>query len=219
MALANYNPCLGIIFCIPYESLKMKNFNIKENEIEFKYYANNISVEDFNNFSRKLNPEKYVEVYSWDHYYKSTNPDAKIEFLRFRNSTKPELTFKIKREEKNNNQRIEVDLPLDPNMNSQELKEYVDLFTKHLGFEWNFSLFKYCHIYYYNKIDTTYYITYDEEMKEKGRFCEVEARKDCNFENKEEAEKLVLDFEQKLSAFGITPQNRMRKSQWELNKR
>jgi hypothetical protein len=83
----------------------------------------------------------------------------------------------------------------------------------------NFRIFKYCSIFFYEKIDTVYYVTYNEEMKETGRFLEIERRKDVPCESEAEAWELVKGFEQKFAIFGITPQHRMKKSQWERNRR
>ncbi len=88
-----------------------------------------------------------------------------------------------------------------------------------MGFEENFKLYKVCFIYFYEKVDIVYYISYNEDMDEVGRYIEVEARKDVDFDTPEEAWDEVKKFEQNLIALGITPQNRMKKSQWEINRK
>ena len=201
----------------------MEQFNIKATELEFKYDVDSdnlkVSLLKFDEFARGLNPEKYVEVASWDSYYSGTDIKLPFEFMRFRQGAKPELTIKRKLDENNNNNRIEIDLPLSENASKDDLKELVELWCQQFGFSENFRLFKYCSIYFYEKVDLVYYIAYNEEMKETGRFIEVEARKDAQFNSPEEAWELVKNLEQKLSIFGITPQHRTRLSQWERNKR
>jgi len=194
-------------------------FNPKKMEVEFKYDASDVSLAEFNTFSRSLNPVKVIEAYSWDHYYAATDPNAKVEFLRFRKSTFPQLTLKVKLDEKNNNQRIEVDLPLDGRMSDLELQEYVDLFCEQMGFKLNFSIFKYCSIFFYEKYDTVHYTVFNENMKETGRFMEIEARKDYPFQSLEEANQVVREVEQSLSPLGISPQKRQRLSMWERFRR
>lgn len=200
---------------------KQEAFNIKDKELELKYSADGVNMDKFDEFSRSMNPERTLEIASWDVYFASPTDSSKLpfEFMRLRLGKRPELTIKIKTDEKNNNNRIEVDVPLDPNISQEELVETVKMFTRQFGFVENFRIFKYCKIYFYEKIDTVYYVVYNEAMKEKGRFIEIEARKDVKFDSSDEAWNLIKDYEQRLSQFGITPQSRMRRSQWELWKK
>lgn len=199
-------------------------FDILVTEIETKYNADNFSLIKFNEFAQSLLPLSHIEVSSWDTYYspKATgnvvNPERALpfEFLRFREGGRPELTTKVQLNDKNNNQRIEIDLPLSPNTTKEELKRLVDSFCGLMGFEQNFRIFKYCSIFFYQKLDIVYYIVYDENLQEKGRFLEIEARKDAIFKDADEAWGMVLEMEQKLSALGITPQHRIKKSQWQM---
>ena len=197
----------------------MENFDITITELEFKYLANDIKMKEFNKFATELNPEQRVEVSSWDIYYKSTGLALPFEFMRYRQGPKPELTIKIKANEKNNNARTEIDIPLNPGIPDQEVEHIVSSFCEQFGFKEEFRIFKFCSIFFYEKTDMVYYVTFNEEMKELDRFIEVEARKDRKFDSAEQAWALVHELEQKLSVFGITPKNRMKKSQWELNKR
>ena|ERR1700677_3038384 len=199
----------------------MEDFDIKVRELELKYSKDDVKLTEFNKFAWDLIPVKYLEVSSWDHYYGylGKDKDNQVEFIRYRDGVKPELTIKMKTDEKNNNDRVEVDVPLEPNMNHEDRKHFVEEFCKSLNFELNFSRYKYCSIFFYEKVDIVYYITFDPEMKEKGRFLEIEARKDYPFASKEDAWKEVEEMEKKFSVFGITPQHRMKKSQWQLGKK
>lgn len=186
-----------------------EQFQMETTELEFKYDGEDIKMEDFVKFANSMSPEKRVEVSSWDFYYSGTG--MPFEFLRFRNGPNPELTTKIKTEDKNNNNRIEIDIPLRFGVTEWLVRQFVNL----LGFKENFRIHKYCDIYWYEKLDIVYYIIYNKDMKEIGRRVEIEARKDYAFKSAEEALAEVKGMEQKMSEIGITPQKRMKKSMWE----
>lgn len=200
----------------------MENFNIKVREIEFKYDADKAGVKltKFDQFAKTLNPQFRVEVGSWDIYFSPTKDmGLPFEFMRLRMGSKPQLTIKVKTSATNNNDRIEVDLPIDNTTPQEEIEEIGAAFCAQFGFVENFRIFKYCSIYFYEKTDFVYYIVYNEEMKETGRFIEVEARKDVKFDTVEEATEAVKKLEAELSVFGITPQNRTKLSQWERGRK
>ena len=189
---------------------KTEAFNIELTELEFKYNADEMKLGDFTKFAESLKPEKKLEVASWDHYY-SGPTNLPFEFMRFRNGPSPEITIKIKHGDKNNNNRFELDLPLRLNVSDWMVKTFVELF----GFKENFRVYKYCSIYWYEKLDIVYYIIYNKDMVEQGRRVEIEARKDYPFQSEEEALTEVKAMEQRMSEIGLTPQNRMKKSMWE----
>jgi adenylate cyclase class IV len=188
-----------------------EKFNIELTELEFKYSADDIKLGTFTKFAESMNPQKRLEVASWDYYY-SAPSTLPFEFVRFRNGPSPELTIKMKNNEKNNNNRFELDLPLRKKISDWMVKTFVEL----LGFKENFRVYKYCDIYWYEKLDIVYYVIYNKDMVEVGRRVEIEARKDYpHWKNAEEALEEVKLMEQKMSEIGITPQNRMKKSMWE----
>lgn len=188
----------------------MENFEIEITELELKYKADDIKLADFVKFANSLDPVRRVEVASWDVYYSGEN--MPFEFLRFRSGSTPELTIKIKMDDKNNNNRVEVDLPLSPSITEWIVSKFVGLF----GFKENFRVYKYCDIYWYDKLDIVFYVVYDINKTEKGRFIEIEARKDAKFANKEEAWALIKEMETKMSVLGISSANRMKRSLWEM---
>ena len=155
---------------------------------------------------------KSKEASSFDYYY--TLPDNPDMFQRYRESDNPELTKKRKVKDSNNWTRIEVDLPLDPERISRKLVErYVGLD----GYVENFAVFKTCFIYWFDFCNIVYYTVYDKEMKEQGRFLEIECNKDKVKEiGEEESLKKLEELEQKLEPLGITYKNRMKKSLFEL---
>lgn len=192
-------------------------------ELEYKYRADEVAFGRFKKLMDKLAISKFIEASSWDYYYKSPIQDG---FLRFRDSReKPELTRKLKTKDNNNYQRIEWDVPLDP---KKVTNTTISGFAETLGFKENFRIFKNCFVYFLDDVNYVYYIVYDEHLKEAGRFVEVEVNKDrVNFLNSQDnifgggwsAEKTLKEAETALESIGITPQNRMKKSLFELFER
>jgi adenylate cyclase class IV len=187
-----------------------ETFEVEISELELKYSANDIKMSDFVTFAKSLNPIKELEVASWDYYY--SGEGLPFEFIRFRNGTDPEITIKIKTTDKNNNNRIEIELPLNSKVSEWRVAKFVGLF----GFKENFRIYKHCMIFWYDKLDIVYYTVFNQNMEEIGRYCEVERDKSVKGGTREEAWTLIKEMEQKMSVLGIVPQNRMRRSLWEL---
>lgn len=181
-------------------------------ELEFKYKADQVKLTDFVNLMVEVGFKIRKDVSSWDHYY--THLDAKEEFIRFRNSDNPELTIKRKVKTTNNWERVEVDLPLDK---SKVKKSIIDKWVGLEGYQNNFTIYKSCFIFWQDLINMVYYVVYDENMTEKGRFIEIEV-------NKEKVSDIGIgpafdqlkEMEKKLTTLGINPQNRLKKSLFEM---
>src|SRR5690606_17444312 len=105
-------------------------------------------------------------------------------------------------------------LPLDPKRITE------DKVTFHVGLDGyvkNFKIYKTCFIYWFDNTNAVYYIVYDEEMKERGRFIEVEINKDKvpelgidqSFEELKQKEQVLLKL-------GVSTKNRLKKSLFEL---
>jgi adenylate cyclase class IV len=181
-------------------------------ELEFKYKADAVSLVSFVNLMNEVGYKVRKDVSSWDHYY--THADTKEEFLRFRDSDRPELTIKRKVKSTNNWERVEIDLPLDP---TRVNKKTVDSWTSLEGYANNFTIYKSCFIFWQDLINMVYYVVYDEDMKEKGRFIEIEVNKDkVQGIGIETAFQQLKEMEKKLTALGINPQNRLKKSLFEI---
>jgi adenylate cyclase class IV len=179
-------------------------------EIETKYYANNIGMDDFVKLVQPLNPE-WVMVSSYDDYFTNSSD----EFVRYRyHDTMGELTIKRKTQDTNNLNRVEVNLPTQ-GKNSKTVEAFVDL----LGYKLNFSIFKTCKIAFLQKVVLVYYVVYDENLNEKQRFIEVEANEKYEWTSEQEAWDEVLKYEKMLEPLGITPKHRLRKSLFELFKK
>lgn len=182
------------------------------NELEFKYKADDISLQDFQKLMNTLAVTHKKDVSSWDHYFTNTAED---EFLRYRESTEPELTIKRKLNKNNNWERIEVDLPINPKkVNMPTMTKFVSL----LGYNNKKSIYKTCFITWLEYINFVYYIVYDADMKEKGRFIEVEFNKDkLDSTLMDKGIEYHLKYGQEvLAKLGLTPQNRLKKSLFEI---
>jgi len=183
-------------------------------ELEFKFKADDIKLTDFQNLIKNIKYNRFIERSSWDVYY--VKDENKEEFQRFRKDlTSPELTKKAKTKDTNNWRRVESDLPLDPKRISEDKVAF------HVGLDGyteNFRIFKSCFIYFLDLVNYVYYTVYNENMKEVGRFIEVEINKDKILElgGEEKAFEVLKEYEQKLSVLGISPQNRLKKSLFEM---
>jgi hypothetical protein len=188
--------------------------NNQYKEIEYKYIADNISLSSFTDLMEKLKQKyqfnKYLQASSFDTYY--VKEDNQDEFQRFRNDGKtPELTKKKKTKTSNNWERIESDLPLDP---ARVTEETVTFHVGLDGYKENFKIFKVCFIYFYETVNYVWYIVYDKNMKEVGRFLEVELNKDKVSGTSTDAT-ILKEHEENLLELGIGSQNRTKLSLFE----
>jgi adenylate cyclase class IV len=179
-------------------------------EIETKYDGSGISMKSFTDFVEALKPDKELFCSSYDDYYVNST-----DFVRYRYSKKDggraELTIKKKTSDKNNNARIEVNIPTQDN-NTKGVSAFMDL----LGYKYNFGIYKTCQIYWLDRVVVVYYVVYDKELKELRRFIEIEADEDCTWTSEEEAWAQVVKYETMFEPLGITHKNRLKKSMFEM---
>lgn len=192
-----------------------KAFDIELNELELKYRADDVSLSEFCSLMDSMQPERKLEVASWDVYYAGNKFGLPFQFIRHRKGDTPELTIKIRNSDKNNQDRFELDLKLEKSLPEKIVSKFIKL----IGFEENFRIYKDCTIYWLPKVDLVYYIVYDKNKKEKARFIEIEARKDVHFDTQEDAWALVKEIESKLAPLGIAPQSRLKRSLWDMFKK
>lgn len=180
-------------------------------EIEFKFDANDISIKQFCSVVEKLNPQKHIIVSSHDDYFVNNEDN----FIRYRhNNENQELTIKRKLSNYNNNERVEVNLPIV----SPDFKT-VEAFANLLGYYHNFSIYKVCNIYWVDNVVLCYYLVYDEDMNELNRFIEIEANEEMEFKNRYAALSAIKQFEEKFKSLGINSKRRLKRSLFELYKR
>lgn len=179
-------------------------------ELEYKYRADDIYLSEFVELMQTLPVIDKKDVSSWDHYYVNGVED---EFIRFRESTDPELTIKRKVKSTNNWERVEVDLPIDVQRSKPStISKFVEL----LGYPNKKSIYKTCFIYWLDYINFVYYIVYDADMNEKGRFIEVEFNKSKLIDHKDKIEDQLKYGQNILINLELGPQNRLRKSLYEM---
>lgn len=180
-------------------------------EIEVKFRADDIDRMAFKDLVRKLNPKEFLYIESTDTYFIREGDD----FLRYRASAentkdkRSELTFKKKHSENDNIIRTEVNLRVDPNK-----PELVTEFVEGLGYTYNFSIVKFCDIYYMSDVNLVYYTIKDDNGKY-ASFIEIEVI-EGSVQTEEEGWEVMRKYEKLFEPFGITPQNRLRKSLFEM---
>ena len=199
----------------------MQSSEIDIQELEYKYKADEVKIKDFRALMEKLGFNVRLDVSSWDIYYLDGKDNDK--FLRFRNGSNPELTRKQKTNKNNNWERIEVDLPLDLNRVSEDL---VTKFVEMGGYKENFRIYRTCFIYWMDEVNYVYYIVYNEDQREIGRFIEVEVNKDVATKLKnpmwdsstetEERYNPLDNAAKELESIGLTHRNRMKRSLFEI---
>lgn len=183
---------------------------MKHLEVEFKYLADNIRLNDFHTFCKSKNANLYRATYGFDHFYADPKDDSR--FFRIREDDRgKELTFKKKLTEGNNFVRQELNVGVTKSTDEAVLHELLAA----IGYKYNTTLNKQSFIYIYDWYVLAYYICYDANMNELGRFLEVEAREDITWESKEHAIQCITDIENEMKQIGLSASNRTKKSLFE----
>ena len=185
---------------------------MKFKEIETKYSAVDIKLEDFKSLCKSLKPLKEKKVSSYDYYYTK----SRKEFIRYRAGVRPELTVKKKTSDRNNYVRVEINLPLGSSLTATHTLETVEAFCAALGFNHNFTIYKTCQIYDYEAYNLVYYVVYDRKRKELARFIEIEMSEEYPWRTKTDAWSSLLKIEKKLKILGITNRHRISRSLYEM---
>jgi adenylate cyclase class IV len=181
-------------------------------EIELKYDAVNIGMGRFVDLvETNFVVRKKMMVSSYDDYFVDLNDN----FIRYRHHDgRGELTIKRKTTDKNNNERIEVNL----STAGDNLKT-VTAFVNLLNYQYNFGVYKTCKIYWVDKVVLVYYVVYDKELRELRRFIEIEADEDLQWSSEQEAWNEVIVYEKMMESLGISSKNRLKKSLFEIFKK
>lgn len=186
---------------------------MKYKEIEFKYYADDISLTSFSAFCKAREPKKFLHASGYDHFYENeTNAGA---FCRHRSGPDMnELTFKRKTSDNNNFVRTERNISLNRTMSQEDIEGLCAEF----GYKYNTSIFKNCFIYKYDWYTLVYYICYNKDMNELGRFFEIEMAEDAQWGGEKDAWNELVVMEKLCKPLGVLPQSRIKKSLFELYK-
>ena len=181
-------------------------------EIEFKYNAEDIKLNDFMNLCERKNPVgQMVSVSGTDHFY--ANDQLPNSFFRVRDSDGfKEFTYKRKTEESNNFVRVEYNFDMGFLTKTSTLEAFMGEFA----YEYKFKLFKISHIFTFETYKAAYYICYDEDSKELGRFIEIEMKEDYEWASKEEAWGCLIMLEKSFKTLGIKPAHRIKESLFEI---
>lgn len=181
-------------------------------EVEFKYRADEISLTQFTDFCKGRAPDRFVMASGWDYFYDSETLEG---FCRHRvGPDMNQLTFKRKLTAANNYVRTEHNLDLAPGMSVAA----VSALCQEFGYKHNVTLYKNCFIYGYDWYTLVYYLVYDREMKELGRFLEIEMREDYTWNTEQDAWDALVVMEKLCKPLGISPQSRVKRSLFEMFK-
>lgn len=217
---------------------------MKYKEIEFKYRADKLGLLQVKKIFEEFPYKKVLEVGSWDYYY--TTDESPKKFIRDRGgegASKRELTSKEQTDKSNNVDRTEINLTKKSDIETYNaflkmvglergslLKEpsnaaielTIDLDkvmedAKGKGYGLNFAIYKQCWIYWLkNNVVIVYYVVFDEDFKEKGRFLEIEADPEEEWESEEVALKAIKEVEKKFESLGVTSNHRLDRSLYQL---
>lgn len=186
----------------------------RHTEFETKYRLEGDKVFEFKQLVESIGePYDFVYVQGPDWYY--TKSDGS--FLRYRKaendkSNRAELTMKAKPEGAGHNViRKEVNLRVDKNKFCT-----VEEFAKMLGYDFNFKIWKMCHIYKFKDATLVFYTVRDDNGI-MTHFVEIELDED-NIHNltENEAWDIIRKYERILSPLGITHRHRLNKSLFEM---
>lgn len=183
---------------------------MKYREVEFKYDARQISMEDFTQFCQDRMPQKFVNASGYDHFYAKVNEPGS--FCRHRvGADSNQLTFKRKTDPANSYIRTEHNIDLDGTSEDQ-----VKALCQEFGYEYTKSIFKNCFIYRYDYYILVYYICYDAGMQELGRFVEIEMREDYAWESQDAAWNALVTMERLIKTLGVSKDKRIAESLFEM---
>lgn len=179
-------------------------------EIEFKYRANALTLQAFTDFCKELSPAKHTMAAGYDYFYENKSKPGCF----WRHRVGPDFnqwTFKRKTNDANNYIRTEHNVDLLPSVSVDRISAV----CADLGYEFNTSIYKSVFIYYYDRHNFVYYVCYDKDMTELGRFMEIEMSEEHPWESEEHARSELLALEHKARVLGISAQARMKKSLFE----
>lgn len=184
---------------------------MKHKEVEFKYRADHIPLTHFEALCKALDSTNNFNVSGYDHFF--SHSEHQDRFCRLRvGPDRNELTFKRQTTNKNNYIRTEHNILLNPQVRQEQVEALVEEF----GYEYNASIFKSAWIFKFAKHVCSYYTVYNANLKELGRFIEIEMAEDYPWKNEEEAMEALISVEAQLKPLDISPQARIKRSLFEM---
>jgi hypothetical protein len=190
-------------------------------ELESKYYASLDQLILFKRIASKIS-KSFVYIEGPDTYFVKPGTDN---FKRYRKATygdtRAEITTKLKTKSGNNLHRIEKNLRVDNNESSLVISTIEDD-----GYKYNFTIIKYCHIYFTEDANLVFYTVIDETSDARGRnsepesFIEIEVKEDIlHSMSEEEAMNIIKKYEEAFKDLGINSNKRLKLSLYERYKR
>jgi adenylate cyclase class IV len=180
-------------------------------EFETKYRTEKLLEDKFKSIVSEMDYKNFVYAEGPDHYY--TKPDGS--FLRYRKAVtekRSEVTLKEKPTGATSNiSRKEINWRVDGNS-----KEAIHQGALMMGFTFNFSIWKTCHIYNFKDATLVFYSVKDDNDKY-DYFIEIELNeKTIHTLTHKEAMDCIRKYEEILSPLGITHNKRLKKSLYEM---
>lgn len=178
-------------------------------EIEFKYSAAKVQIEDFNSFCKSIQGhESYRLNHGIDTFF--TDPNRQGSFFRLREDTGTYcLTYKRKIQA-DNTVRVEYNLDL---MNG---KNAAYALVEELGYKYDAAINKVNYVHLFPWYVLSYYICYDANMQELGRFIEIEMREDYNWTSEQQMLTELKVIEKVFKPLGISAEGRIKESLYEM---
>ena len=189
-------------------------------EFETKYRVDGKDVYDFKKLVESLDGDcKFVYAQGPDRYYTKYEKDTSIEqmpFMRFRRAETDryaQITMKAKPNgAKHNVKRKEVNWDIGYKLGLSEIDHGAEM----LGYDFNFEIWKMCHIYKFKEVTLVYYTVRDDNGKI-DHFIEIELDEDSIHKlTEDEAWDKIIYYEKILKPLGITHRNRLTKSLYEM---
>lgn len=180
-------------------------------EFETKYRVEGDLVMKFKEIISEMDYKNFVYAEGPDFYY--TKPDGS--FLRYRKATtekRSEVTMKEKPSgAKSNIKRKEVNWRVD-----NTPKDTIIEGALMMGYTFNFSIWKSCHIYNFKDATLVFYTVRDDNNK-LDHFMEIELDEDSIHKlTLAQAMDKIRKYEKVLEPLGITHKNRLKKSLYEM---
>lgn len=183
-------------------------------EIETKYEVTEKEMFPFKDLVEKLGYKKFKYVQGPDSFY--ALPETPEKFGRYRKAEdekRAEWTVKEKLSKNSTIFRTEINWRVD-NTPPEEIHRG----ALEMGFVYDTSIWKACHIYELADATLVYYSVRDEDGK-MDHFVEIEIKEDLKIESEEAAMEIISKYETVLLPLGVKPQKRKRKSLREMYSR
>jgi predicted adenylyl cyclase CyaB len=185
-----------------------KILEFTEFETKYKIADGNVQYE-FKRIMEQVHSLNCFYVQSDDVYFVKGDEFLRYRFADDKKVKRSELTYKAKIKSANNIIRKEINLRVDAN-DRNTVKEFCET----LGYIYNFTINKACHIYHADDATLVFYSVRDSD-NELTHFIEIEVGEDLKV-TESQGWDIIKKWEKALEPLGIKAQNRLRKSLFEM---